>query len=90
LRECWLARERLRVFEGRSIGRAKILTARTDTDAEAAKVTAAEAATAEAAAAKAAAAAGGAAKAADAPNARAALATGGGDMLYYLNKSRVM
>jgi hypothetical protein len=47
LRECWLARERLRVSEGRSIGRAKILTARTDAAAEAAKVAAAEAAAAE-------------------------------------------
>jgi hypothetical protein len=38
LRECWLAREQLRVFEGRPIGRAEILTARVDAAAEAAKV----------------------------------------------------
>jgi hypothetical protein len=70
LRECWLARERLRVSEARSINLAEILTARTDVAAEAAEVAAAEAAVAEAAAA-----AGGAAKAAaDALGARAALA----------------
>ena len=78
LRECWLARERLRVSEARSINLAvaEILTARTDVAAEAAEVAAAEAAAAEAAAAvEAAAAAGAAAKAAaDAPGARAALA----------------
>jgi hypothetical protein len=51
LRECWLARERLRVSEARSINRAEILTARTDAAAEAAEVTATEAAAAEASAA---------------------------------------
>ena len=51
MRECWLARERLRVSEARSINLAEILTARTDVAAEAAKVAAAEAAVAEAAAA---------------------------------------
>jgi hypothetical protein len=51
LRECWLAHERPRVPEVRSISRAEILTARTDTSAEVAEVTAAEAAAAEAAAA---------------------------------------
>jgi hypothetical protein len=84
LRECWLARERLRVLEARSISRAEILTARADAAAEAAEAAAAEAAAAEAAAAVeaaaaaegAAAAAGAAAKAAaDAPGARAALAS---------------
>jgi hypothetical protein len=88
LRECWLAHDPLRVSEARSISRAKILTARTDTAAEVAKVAAAEAAAAEAAAAveavaaaevaaavDSAAAAGAAAKAAaDAPGAEAALA----------------
>jgi hypothetical protein len=82
LRECWLAHERLRVPEVRSINRAEILTARTDTAAEGGEISAAEAAAAEAAAAKeavaaaeAAAAAGGAAKAAaDALGARTALA----------------
>jgi hypothetical protein len=82
LRACWLAHERLRVSESRSINRAEILTARTDDAAEAAEVTAAEAAFADdAAAAKAAAAveaataAGAAAKAAaDALGVRAALA----------------
>ena len=87
LRECWLAHERLRVSEARSINRAEILTARTDTAAEVAGVAATEAAAAEAAAAveavaaaeaaaavESAAAAGGAAKAAaDAPGAEAAL-----------------
>jgi hypothetical protein len=56
LRKCWLAHERLRVSEARSISRAKILTARTDAAAEVAEVAAAEAAAAEAAAAEAAAA----------------------------------
>jgi hypothetical protein len=42
LRECWLAHERLRVLEARSINRAEILTARTDTAAEVAEVAAAE------------------------------------------------
>jgi hypothetical protein len=51
LRECWLAHERLRVSEARSISRAEILTARTDAAAEVAEVAAAEAAAAEAAAA---------------------------------------
>jgi hypothetical protein len=88
LRKCWLAHERLRVSEARSINRAEILTARTGAAAEAAKVTATEAAFAEDAAAteaaaaveavaavESAAAAGGAAKAAaDAPGAEAALA----------------
>ena len=81
MRECWLAHERLRVSEARSISRSEILTARTDTAAEVADVAAAEAAAAEAAAAesaaaaKAAAAAGTAAKAAaDALGARTALA----------------
>jgi hypothetical protein len=50
-RKCWLAYGRLRVSEARSINRAEILTARTDTAAEVAEVTAAEAAAAEAAAA---------------------------------------
>jgi hypothetical protein len=49
LRECWLARERLRVSEDRSIDRAEILTARTDADTKAAEVAAAEAAAAQAA-----------------------------------------
>jgi hypothetical protein len=77
LRESWLAHERLRVSEARSINRAEILTARTDAAAEVAEVTAVETAAAEAAAAvkAAAAAAGDAAKAAaDALGARAALA----------------
>ena len=87
MRECWLAHERLRVSEARSINRAEILTARTDTAADVAEVSAAEAAAAEAAAAEAAAAveavaaakaaatAGAAAKAAaDALGARTALA----------------
>jgi hypothetical protein len=88
LRECWLAHERLRVSEARSINRVEILTARTDTAAEVADVAAAEAAAAEAAAAveavaaaeasaavDSAAAAGSAAKAAaDALGARAVLA----------------
>jgi hypothetical protein len=56
LRECWLARERLRVSEARSINRAFILTAHTDAAAETAEVVAAEAAAAEAAAVEAAAA----------------------------------
>ena len=51
MRECWLACERLRVSEARSIDLAEILTARTDVNAEAAEVAAAEAAVAEAAAA---------------------------------------
>ena len=51
LRKCYLAHERLRVSEARSINRAEILTARTDTGAEAAEVAAAEAAFAEDAAA---------------------------------------
>jgi hypothetical protein len=82
LRDCWLARERLRVSEARSINLLEILTARTDVAAEAAEVTAAKAAFAEdaaaaeaAAAVEAPAAAGAAAKAAaDALGARAALA----------------
>jgi hypothetical protein len=81
-RECWLARERLRVWEARSIDLAEIFTARTDVAAEATEVSAAEATAAEAAAAKeaattaeASAAAGAAAKAAaDALGARTALA----------------
>jgi hypothetical protein len=40
LRKCWLAHERLRVSEARSINRAEILMARTDTAAEAAVVAA--------------------------------------------------
>jgi anti-sigma factor RsiW len=52
LRKCWLAHERLRVpASARSINRAEILTARTDTTAEAAEAAAAEAAFAEDAAA---------------------------------------
>jgi hypothetical protein len=51
LRECWLAHERLRVSETRSINRAVILMARINATAEAADVAAAEAAAAEAAAA---------------------------------------
>jgi hypothetical protein len=50
-RKCWLAHERLRVSEARSINRAEILTTRTDTSAEVVEVAAAEAAPAEAAAA---------------------------------------
>jgi SWI/SNF-related matrix-associated actin-dependent regulator 1 of chromatin subfamily A len=81
--ECWLAHERLRVSEARSINRGEILTARMDTAAEVAEVAAAEAVAAEAAAAveavaavEAAAAAGAAAKAAaDALGARKALAS---------------
>jgi hypothetical protein len=76
-RECWLAHERLRVSEARSINRANILTARTGTAAEVAEVTAAEAADAveAVAAAEATTAAGAAAKAAaDALGARTALA----------------
>jgi hypothetical protein len=46
LRKCWLAHERLGVSEARSINRAEILTARTDTAAEVAEVAAAEAAAA--------------------------------------------
>ena len=56
MRECWLAHERLRVSEARSINRAGILTARANTAAEGGEVSAAEAAAAEAAAAEAAAA----------------------------------
>ena len=88
MRNCWLARERLRVSEARSINRTEILTARTDAAAEMAEVAAAEAAAAETAAAvetvaaaeaaaavESAAAVGAAAKAAaDAPSAGAALA----------------
>jgi hypothetical protein len=82
LRKCWLAHERLRLSEARSISRAEILTACTDTAAEVAEVAAAEAAAAEAAAAveavaaaEAAAAVEAAAKAAaNALGARAALA----------------
>jgi hypothetical protein len=82
LREYWLASERLRVSEARSINLPEILTARADVTAEAAEDAAAEAAFAEdaaaaeaAAAVEAAAAAGSAAKAAaDALGARAALA----------------
>jgi hypothetical protein len=82
LRESWLAHERLRVSEARSINRAEILTARTNAAAEVAEVAAVEAAAAEAAAAvkavaaaEATAAAGAAAKAAaDALGARTALA----------------
>jgi hypothetical protein len=88
LRKCWLAHEWFRVSEARSINRAEILTARTDTAAEVAVVAAAEAAAAEAAAAveadaaaeasfavEAVATAGGAAKAAaDAPGMEAVLA----------------
>jgi hypothetical protein len=81
LRECWLARERLRVSEGRSINLPEIKTARTNVTAEAAAVAAAEAAFAEdaaaaeaAAAVKAAAAAGAATKAARTLGARGALA----------------
>jgi hypothetical protein len=87
-RECWLAHERLRVSEARSINRAGILTAYTETAAELADVAAVEAAAAEAAdaveaaataesatAVESAAAAGAAAKAVgDAPSAEAALA----------------
>ena len=51
LRKCWLAHERLRVSEARSINRAEILTARTDAAADVAEVAAAEAAAAKAAAA---------------------------------------
>ena len=53
MRKCYLAHERLRVSEARSINRAEILTTRTDAAAEVAEVTAAEAAAAEAAAAEA-------------------------------------
>ena len=76
LRDCFLACERLRVSEARSINLEGIFTARTDVSAEAAEVAAAKAAVAEAAAAvEAAAAAGAAAKAAaEALAARAALA----------------
>ena len=56
LRECWLARGRIRVSEARSINHAEILTARTGAADKAAEVAAAEAAAAEAAAAEAAAA----------------------------------
>ena len=58
LPECWLAHERLRVSEARSINCAGILTARTDIAAEAVEVSAAEASFAEDAAAAEAAAAG--------------------------------
>jgi hypothetical protein len=81
LRECWLALERLRVSETRSISYKEILMACTDAAAEAAAVSAAEAAAAEAAAAEAAAAveasaaAGTAAEAAaNSPGAQATLA----------------
>ena len=76
MRKCYLAHERLRVSEARSISHAEILTARADAAAEVAEFAAAEAAAAEAAATvESAAAAGGAAKAAaDAPGAEAALA----------------
>jgi hypothetical protein len=52
LRECWLAHERLRVSEARSMNRAEISTARTDAAAEEAEAAAAEAAAAEAATTK--------------------------------------
>jgi hypothetical protein len=81
LRECLLARERLRVSEARSINHAEILTARKGAAEKAAEVAAAEAAAAKAAAAEAAAAVEAAAAAeaaakaaADALGARAALA----------------
>jgi hypothetical protein len=87
LRECWLAHERPRVSEARSISRAEIFTARADAAAEAAEVAAAGTSAAEAAAAEAAsvaeaaaaveaaAAAGAAAKTVnDAPGEQAALA----------------
>jgi hypothetical protein len=81
LRECWLARGRIRVSEARSINHAEILTANGGAAEKAAEVAAAEAVAAEAAAAEAAAAvetaaaAEAAAKAAaDALGARAALA----------------
>ena len=51
MREYWLAHERFRVSEARSINRVEILTARTDAAAEAAGVAAAEAAAVEASAA---------------------------------------
>ena len=79
MRKCYLAHERLRVSEARSINRAEILTARTDAAPEVAEVSAAEAAVAKAAAtveaaaaAKAAADVGAAAKAAGSLGARAA------------------
>jgi SWI/SNF-related matrix-associated actin-dependent regulator 1 of chromatin subfamily A len=82
LRDCWLARKRLRASETLSISRAEFLTARTDAATEAAEAIAAEAAAAEAtaaveadAAAETTAVAGAAAKAAaDEPGAQAALA----------------
>jgi hypothetical protein len=76
LRECWLAYERLRVSEVRSINCAEILTARADADAEVTELATAEAAAAEAAAAVGAASAAEAAAkaAADALGARTALA----------------
>jgi hypothetical protein len=52
LRECWLAHERLRVSEARSINHVENLTARTDTAAEVSEAAAAEAAAAAGAAAK--------------------------------------
>ena len=42
-RKCYLAHERLRVSEARSISRAEILTARTDAAAEVAEIAVAEA-----------------------------------------------
>jgi hypothetical protein len=56
VRKRYLAHERLRVSEARSINRAEILTARTDAAEEVAEVSAAEAAAAEVSAAEAAAA----------------------------------
>jgi hypothetical protein len=76
LRKCWLAHERLRVSEARSISRAEILTARTDAAAEVAEVAAAEAAAAEASAAVEAAAAAEASAAAEAAAEAAADALG--------------
>jgi hypothetical protein len=78
LRKCYLAHERLRLSEARSINRAEILTARANAAAEVAEVAAAEAAAAEAAAAEAAAAdAAAAVEAAVAVEAAAAAAGGG-------------
>ena len=77
LRECWLALERLRVSETRSISYKEILMACTDAAAEAAAVSAAEAAAAEAAAAEAAAAVEAVAAAEAAAAVESAAAAGG-------------
>jgi galactokinase len=80
-RKCWLAHERLRVSEARSINRAESLTARMGAAVEVAEVAVAEAAAAEAAAAEAAAAEATAAVEAAAAAKAAADAVAAGDLI---------